>query len=301
MAIFQKTVKSATKFSGVSLHSGKSTNMVIKPATENHGIVFKRVDLIDNNLIKVNFSAVTEARLCTILTNEAGAKVSTIEHLMAALWHCEIDNALIELDSDEVPILDGSAEHFIKEIKNVGISKLAATKKVLRILKEVTVRQDDKFITISPADDFSVHYTIDFKHDAIGVQTFSLSNEEDFGADISSARTFGLAKDLEMLQQMGLAKGASLANAIGLDEKGVMNPEGLRYRDEFVRHKILDCVGDLYLAGLNIVGKVTVFKGSHELHTQLLKEIYSDARNYRIEEMGVAWLISAPMNLSVNM
>lgn len=283
----QNTVAAIVSVSDVGLHSGKPVNLQIKPATADQGFVFIRSDLKENNIILGSYENVTDTKMCTLISNEHGAKVGTIEHLMAALWALKIDNAIIEVDASEIPMLDGSSKIFMEEISKVGIKSLNKPRKYLAVTKEVTYQAGDKLIKLSPSNHFEVITQVDFPHPAIGKQTatFNLS-ESDFYKEISFARTFGFIKDVEYLKSIGLAQGASLENAVGFDENGVMNPEGLRAPDEIARHKILDCIGDLYLCGHRLVAKIEIIKAGHELHNKVLHELLKDKSQFIIFEAG---------------
>ncbi len=262
--------------------------MVINPAPIGHGIIFKRTDINNtHNLVPAYYNNVVDTRLCTIISNSAGVKVSTIEHLMSALYSLKIDNALIEIDAQEVPILDGSSIEFIKRIEEVGIESQTAPAKYCIVKNTVRVEDGDKFIELSPDNSFNLHCSIDFPHPVIGKMSHSYTdNAEMFKSEIASARTFGFIKDVEMLQKAGLALGASLDNAIGLTEDGVANPEGLRYSDEFARHKVLDCIGDLALQGSRLMCSVRAHKMSHDLNNKVLRALFSDVSNFEIVEIS---------------
>jgi UDP-3-O-[3-hydroxymyristoyl] N-acetylglucosamine deacetylase len=281
----QVTVAKSVPFKGIGVHLGLEVNMVIKPAVENSGITFKRVDLKENNIIPASYENVVDTRLCTLLANAFGAKVSTIEHVMSALWALGVDNAVIEVDGEEMPIMDGSAKVFYEAIKNAGLKTQSERRKYIKILKEVSFEDGDKVIKISPFDSFMVQYEINFAHPAIGSQDFLfIEDVTNYEHEISAARTFGFAHEIEALKKMGLARGGSLANAVGIDENGVMNPEGLRYRDEFIRHKVLDCLGDLYLAGFRILGRVQAYKAGHGVHNQLLRKLLDTPNSFELVE-----------------
>lgn len=278
----QRTLKGSIKTSGIGVHSGVTANLTIKPAPVDSGIVFVRIDLRESNIVPASYDKVIDARLCTVIQNESGARVSTIEHLMSAFYGLGIDNAIVEIDQEEMPIMDGSSAIFISLIEKVGVVSQSKGKKYLRILKTIEVEEGDKRISIEPADDFSVSCAIDFSHPAIGQQEISFSSGCDYNYDVSRARTFGFAHEIEQLKKMGLARGGSLDNAVGLDETSVLNPEGLRYEDEFVRHKLLDMLGDLKLAGMEILGKVSASKPSHQLNNNLLRKIFQSTDSFEI-------------------
>lgn len=283
--ILQQTINKPITCSGIGVHSGKKVKMRIIPAVVNAGIVFVRSDIKENNLINAVYSNVVETTMCTAIANEYGARVSTIEHLMSAFWGCGIDNAVVEVDADEIPIMDGSAAPFVSLIQKAGIRKQPMSRRIIEITKPLKVEVGDKFIELLPSDHFEITYDINFVHQAIGEQQFYYNEkDESYHHGISRARTFGFADELEKLKSLGLAKGASLENAIGLDESGIMNKEGLRYKDEFVRHKILDCIGDLYLASLRIKARVHAAKAGHAVHNLLLRKLFAEPQSYRIIE-----------------
>lgn len=272
----QSTVASELIFSGTSVHTGKEVKLVVKPADPSTGIIFKRVDLPGDNIIKASYDYVVDTNMCTAIANSAGAKVMTIEHLMAAFWGCGIDNAIIEIDSDEVPIMDGSSEVFVRGIRKVGLKEQHADKVVINLPHSITVRSGDKLILMEPDDHFSISCQIDIPHHAIGEQDFMFDSRIDRFEDIvAPARTFGFKKDLERLQNLGLALGASLDNTIGIDDAGVMNEDGLRYDNEFARHKVLDCIGDFALSGATINAKITAYKPAHNINNKAVHELFA--------------------------
>lgn len=284
MITLQHTLASSVNVKSIGLHTGCDVSLKINPAPIGHGIIFKRTDIsVGQNLIPAYYNNVVDTRLCTVIANSAGVRVSTIEHLMAALYALKIDNALIEVDAHELPILDGSSIEFIKRIEKAGIVTQAAAAKYCIVKQAIRVEDGDKYIELSPDVSFNIHCSIDFPHPVIGKMQHSYNDDTDsFKVDIAKARTFGFIKDVEMLQKSGLALGASLDNAVGLTEEGVMNPEGLRYSDEFVRHKILDCVGDLALQGCRLVCSVKAHKISHDLNNKVLRKLFSDISNFEI-------------------
>lgn len=282
----QKTIARSVTWEGVGVHSGKITKLTAIPAPENHGIIFKRIDVATSKaLIPALYDRVVDTKLCTVLANSHGHKVSTVEHLMAAIAALGITNLLLEVDGEELPILDGSSEPFISKLLEAGVELQATPCKVLKILKTVRYQLGDKSITLSPAEEFSIDLTIAFDSKAIGRQTLNYSlDQSSFIEHIAGARTFGFKHEVDYLKSLGLAKGASLENAIGVDGDTVMNHGGLRYEDEFVRHKLLDCIGDLALCGYKIEGRIKAFKAGHELNNLLLRELFKDSSNYRIYE-----------------
>jgi len=278
----QKTINSKINCSGIGLHSGVPVSISLVPAPCNSGIVFKRID-VENGIIPANYRNVVETKLGTTIANEFGVKVSTIEHLMAAIWGSGIDNLLIEINGPEVPIMDGSSEPFVFLIECAGIHVQEELKRVIEITKKTRFQEGDKFIEIEPAKEFALDLQIDFHHNQIQKQSFSFhSNHISFKNDISRARTFGFKHEVEYMHKLGLAKGGSLDNAILIDDNGVMNSDGLRYQDEFVRHKILDFIGDIYLAGFRIIGHFTGFKTGHEVNNKMLHQLLKDETAWRL-------------------
>ncbi len=282
----QKTIKNSISFSGIALHSGLNVNISIKPAKPNFGIVFKRVDLKNNNLVYPNFNNVTNTSLNTTIENEFGVKISTIEHLMGALFGLSIDNALIEIDNQEVPILDGSAKIFIKKILSAGIDISDCPIKIIKINKEINFSDGERFISIKPSTlSLDIDYELKYKNKLIGNQKNKIKVYEDDLTDIFNSRTYCLFEDIEKIKNNGLAKGGSLENAIVVKDKEIMNPEGLRNNKEFVNHKILDCIGDLYTSGYRIVASVICSQGGHYLTNQLLRKVFKDKENFSILEI----------------
>lgn len=285
MSNFQYTIASPIEVQGIGVHSGKETSLKLIPAKENFGIVFKRTDLTENNLIAATFENVVDTTLCTVVGNQYGFSVSTVEHLMSALWGCGVDNVLVEVDSPEVPVMDGSSLAFTDLITKVGVSQQNAYRKILKVVKPVELIVDDKKIEILPNETFTIDYTIQFPDKVVGEQSFTFNETQTcFKEDISKARTFGFVKDLIALNKMGLGKGVNSSNAIGVTDDGIINEEGLRYKDEFVRHKVLDCIGDLYLAGVRIKGYVKAFKAGHALNNKLLRKLFANKDAYVLIE-----------------
>jgi len=284
----QKTINDIITFHGVGLHSGKNATIKILPSEPNTGIIFKRVDLVDGqNQIIPDVYNVSSAILCTKITNEFGASVSTIEHLMGALFGLGIDNALIEIDNEEVPILDGSGLRFVEKILKVGFSISSEPIKVIKINKSVELKDNEKSILIEPSKiNLEIDFEIKYQNNLIGTQRNSFKIYEDDLNDVYSSRTFCLYEDIEKLRSNGLAKGGSLDNAIVVKDNKILNDEQLRNNLEFVNHKILDCMGDLYLSGLKIIGKLVCSQGGHKLTNDLLRKLYSDNSNYSILEIN---------------
>lgn len=271
----QSTINAPAVTAGIELHGGEHTRIVLRPAPMGTGIIFIRTDITDrDNRIEVTPQAVTGVKNCTTLSNAAGVKVATIEHLLAALAASGIDNLLIELDGEELPALDGSAEPFLKLIEQVGIERQAAPRRYVRVLETVEVNIGDSYARIDPCPRLELDVTIDFDDDAIGKQRVEIvPSVRDFRERLASARTFARLHEVSALQEAGLSKGGSLENAIIVDGDKVLNPEGLRFSDEFVRHKALDLLGDLYLGG-PILGRVTTVKGGHAVNHALLMKFY---------------------------
>ena len=295
----QKTIKKAISIKGVGLHSGLLANIFIKPAEPNTGIVFKRLDLKGNNLVIPNIFNVSSAVLCTTISNEHGVSVSTIEHLMGALYGLGIDNALIEIDNQEVPILDGSAKFFVKEIIDAGIESSDAPIKIIKIEKKVEFLDGKKIISIEPSKiSLDIDFELKYNNDLIGDQRNSIKVYETDLTDIFNSRTFCLFEDIAKLKEMGLAKGGSLKNAIVVKDDKILNEEGLRNNKEFVNHKILDCMGDLYLTGYKLIGKIVCSQGGHKLTNQLLRKVFENKENFSLIEIKEKNLPHAFINKS---
>tara|TARA_Y100001954_G_scaffold235466_1_gene293235 strand:+ start:1096 stop:2016 length:921 start_codon:yes stop_codon:yes gene_type:complete len=282
----QKTVKSEVKFNGIGLHSGANVNLVIKPAQPNKGITFKRSDVSGNNIIVPSVFNVSSANFCTTISNESGVSVSTIEHLMGALFILGIDNALIEVDNQEVPILDGSAKVFIDRITDVGLETSSQPIRIIKINKQVSFKDGSKFISIKPNNiNFEIDFQLEYQNSKIGNQRNVVNIYEDDLTDVYNSRTFCLFEDIENLKKLGLARGGSLDNAIVVKDNEVLNTEGLRNEKEFVNHKILDCIGDIFLSGHKIIGKIECVHGGHKLTNQLLRNVFSKKENFSIIEI----------------
>jgi UDP-3-O-[3-hydroxymyristoyl] N-acetylglucosamine deacetylase len=282
------TVKQDVIFEGVGLHSGANVTLTLKPAKADHGIVFKRLDVEGKQaLIPARYDLVTDTRLGTTLTNAHGVSISTVEHLMAALSGCGVDNAVVEVAGAEVPIMDGSSAPFVQAIEKTGLKSLDAHRSVLKIVKPVEIREGGSVAALLPNDEsesgFGLDITIDFNHPLIAKHQrhydFSRMN---FGAELGAARTFGFEHEVEYLRSQGLARGGSLENAIVVGKEAILNPEGLRFADEFIRHKALDCLGDFALAGYRIEGQVVTYRPGHSINNKLLRALFADASAYRI-------------------
>lgn len=280
----QHTLKDCVKFSDVGIHSGEPANIIIAPAPMNSGITFVRSDIKKMPKIKALWNNVTDTRLCTCITNEDGVKVSTIEHLMSALSACCIDNCLITIDGPEVPILDGSAAEYTRSFIDIGIVQQSYFRKHLTILEEVEVKRGDSWAKLVPSEQTKFTFHIDFQSLAIQKQSYELELTPDNYLDnIASARTFGFFEEITQLKKIGLAKGGGLHNAIVVDGDKILNEDGLRYPEEFVRHKILDAVGDMYLAGCCIKGEYIGNCSGHAINNQLLRLLFQDERSYRYD------------------
>ncbi|WP_064577255.1 UDP-3-O-acyl-N-acetylglucosamine deacetylase [Cupriavidus gilardii] len=280
----QRTIKSLVKTVGIGLHSGRKVTLTLRPAPTDTGIVFTRVDLPEPVEIPVKASAIGDTRLASVLQKN-GARVSTIEHLMSACAGLGIDNLFVDVDAEEIPIMDGSAASFVFLLQSAGIDEQPAAKRFIRVKKAVEVREGDKLARLEPYFGFKLSFTIDFRHPAVDKtgQTFEIDfGDTSYVREIARARTFGFAHEVEALREMGLARGGSLDNAIVLDEHRMLNNEELRYGDEFVRHKILDAIGDLYVVGHPLIGAYVANKSGHGLNNQLLRALLADEQAYEI-------------------
>ena len=283
----QKTILNPIKFNGVGLHSGKDVSLTINPAEPNAGIIFKRTDLKNNNLVIPSVFNVVSAILCTTISNDSGVKVSTIEHLMGALFGMGIDNALIEINNEEVPILDGSGIIFVNKIKEAGIKTSEVPIKIIKIEKKVSYEEGSKSISFEPSNiSLDIDFEIKYENEIIGTQRNLIKVYEDDLNDIYNSRTFCLFEDVKKLRSMNLGKGGSLDNAVVVKNDKILNKDGLRNKKEFVNHKILDCIGDLYLAGYKIIGKLTCSQGGHRITNQLLRNVFEDNNNFSIIEIN---------------
>jgi len=275
--IRQRTLKSTIRATGVGLHTGKKVYLTLSPAPVDSGIVFRRTDITPAAVIPLSAQGVRNTQLATRLYNENDIHVSTIEHLMAAFAGLGIDNCLVDVSAEEIPIMDGSAAPFVFLVQSAGIQEQAATKKFIRIKKPIEVRVGDKWARFEPFDGFKVDFTIDFNHPVFKQDTQRLSvdfSTTSFVKEISRARTFGFMRDIEELRKRNLALGGSMENAIVIDDHRVLNAEGLRYKNEFVRHKILDGIGDIYLMGHSMIGAFSGYKSGHELNNLLVREMF---------------------------
>lgn len=281
-SVYQKTVRKDVTIEGIGLHSGKPAKVRIKPALPNAGIIFVRTDLEKPVTIPASYEFVTQTKLATTIGRDQ-TKISTVEHLLCALKLMQIDNAMVEVSGPEVPIMDGSAAPFCKAIETVGVlEEISALRKVAILRKRIEVRKGDKVALIEPSTRFHIDAQIEWNHPAIGIQSFSYTIGETHHNEIAYARTFGFMKDVEALKKMGLALGGSFDNAVVMDEENVLNLEGLRYSDEFVRHKVLDAIGDFALSPVQVLGDVTLVKAGHEMHSELIHAIFSNPDNFEV-------------------
>ena len=285
-ALSQKTVNNPLSIKGIGLHTGEPVNIKINPAEPNTGIVFKRTDLNNNNYIIPSVFNVTNTSFCTTVSNEFGVKVSTVEHLLGALFGLGVDNALIEIDSQEVPILDGSAKEFVEKINLSGIKSSNVPIKIIKIQKKISIKDGTKTMSIEPNKiSLDIDFEIKYNNELIGIQRNLINVYEEDLSEIYNSRTFCIYEDIEKLKKMNLAKGGNLNNALVVKDNKVLNEGGLRNNKEFVNHKILDCMGDLYLSGYKIVGKVCCSQGGHKLTNQLLREVFQNKDNFKIIEI----------------
>ena len=285
-ALNQKTINENITLKGVGLHSGLAATMIIKPAKPNTGIIFKRIDLKKDNIVIPNIFNVSSALFCTTISNANGVNISTIEHLMGALYGLGIDNALIEIDNQEVPILDGSAKLFVEAINKVGIKSSDAPIKIIKIEKKIEFIDGNKTISIEPSKiSLDIDFELRYENDLIGTQRNLVKIFDSDLTEIYNSRTFCLFEDIKKLKEMGLAKGGNLDNAIVVKNNEILNEKGLRNEKEFVNHKILDCMGDLYLSGYRIVGKIVCSQGGHKLTNQLLRKVFENKKNYSLIEI----------------
>ena len=296
----QKTIRKSVSFNGIGLHSGKRVSMTVKPSGPDTGIVFKRIDLKKNNIIYPNFLNVSNTALNTTIENAYGVKVSTIEHLMGALFGIGIDNALVEIDDEEVPILDGSAKFFIKKILFVGLESSNKPIKIIKINKKIEFISEEKFISIEPSKlSLDIDFQLKYKNKIIGNQRNKINVYEDDLTEVFDSRTFCLYEDIESIKKKGLAKGGSLENAVVVKNEEILNSGGLRNSNEFVNHKILDCIGDLFTSGYRIVGNVICSQGGHYLTNSLLRKLFENKDNFSIIEIQERTLPHTLINKSL--
>jgi UDP-3-O-[3-hydroxymyristoyl] N-acetylglucosamine deacetylase len=280
----QRTIKAIVKTTGIGLHSGRKVQLTLRPAAPDTGIVFTRVDLPNAPEIRAAATSIGDTRMASVLQAE-GARISTVEHLMSACSGLGIDNLYVDVDAEEIPIMDGSAASFVFLIQSAGIEEQPAAKKFIRVKKTVEAKEGDKYARLEPYFGFKLKFTIDFSHPAIDKtgQEFEIDlADASYSREIARARTFGFAHEVEMMREMGLARGGSMDNVIVLDEYRILNNDGLRYDDEFVKHKMLDAIGDLYVVGLPLLGSYVAYKSGHGLNNALLRELLSREDAYEI-------------------
>ena len=294
----QKTISNPISLQGIGLHSGKQSKITIRPGKDDQGIVFKRVDLKKNNIIEANYKNVSSAKLCTTLENQHGVKVSTVEHLLAALYISEIDNVIIEIDNQEVPIMDGSAKNFLDALKKTEIKSLTKKINYIKILKKEELVDGERNISIEPCEEFEVDFQIKYKNKIIGDQRNTVNFNDLSLEEVSESRTFCLFDDIEKIKKLGLAKGGSLENAIVVDKEKVLNESGLRNEKEFVNHKILDLAGDFFLSGGRILGKVKCSQGGHELTNKFLRKLFSQSEEISNNKTNKKFILKDPTNHS---
>ena len=303
---YQQTLNSPVSFEGVGLHSGKLSKISVLPGQANQGILFKRIDLDKHNLVEANYKNVSSAKLCTTLKNEQGVKVSTVEHLLAALYIAEIDNAIIEIDNEEIPIMDGSAKDFLNIFNKSEIKTLSVRRKYLKVVDKFELVDGERKISIEPNNSsFEVDFQLNYNNEIIGKQRNLVNFQTDDLNDVSNSRTFCLFEDIEKIKKIGLAKGGSLKNAVVVKNNKVLNEEGLRNVKEFVNHKILDLAGDFLLSGFRVLGKVKCYQGGHELTNMFLRKLLqsqSVSTSVELEDIELSKKINTtqPIKLAVN-
>ena len=296
----QKTLKKAVHLEGIGLHSGKVVKLTIKPSEPDTGIVFKRIDLKNNNLVYASFSNVSNTSLNTTISNEFGVKVSTIEHLMGALFTLGVDNALVEINNEEVPIMDGSAKDFVEKILNADFVISDKPIKIIKVNKKVEFKDGEKQISIEPSKlSLDIEFELKYSNKIIGNQKNRINVYSDELSDVLNSRTFCLYKDIDKIKKNGLAKGGSLENAIVVGDENIVNEDGLRNSKEFVNHKILDCIGDLYTSGYRIIGHLKCSQGGHYFNNQILRKLFGDSKNFSIIEIKERNLPHTIINKSI--
>ena len=303
LKIYQQTIKNPISFEGIGLHTGKKSKIKVLPALEDEGILFNRVDLKKNNLIKANFNNVSSAKLCTTLKNDYGVSVSTVEHLLAALYISQIDNAIIEIDNDEVPIMDGSSKDFLEMLEKTEIKILNKKRNYLKITDKLKLEDKGRKICIEPSDStFEVDFQLNYKNKVIGKQKNKVNFHQDNLIDVYQSRTFCLFDDIEKIKKLGLAKGGSLENAIVVKDDEVLNNGGLRNEKEFVNHKILDLAGDFLLSGYRVLGKITCYQGGHELTNMFLRKLFDAEATFelfRVENVVVSKKVNQQLSIKL--
>jgi len=301
LSLFQKTILKHTEFKGIGLHSGSKSTVKIIPADENHGIIFKRTDLDQNNVVNASYENVSSAKLCTTIQNKFNVSVSTVEHLLAALYITGIDNALIEVNASEVPIMDGSSKEFVETILKIGIKEQNQKRKYLKTLKRFEFKENEKLISIEPNDNsLNVDFELVYSNNIIGRQRNKINFSDKDLSNVYTSRTFCLFEDVEKIKKIGLAKGGSLDNAIVVKDNEILNSSGLRNSKEFVNHKILDLAGDFLLSGCRILGNVTCVQGGHSLSNLFLKSFLKDRSNYSVVELEESKSTKSYFKTSIN-
>ena len=303
---FQKTISKQIEFRGIGLHTGQKSTIKILPATEDFGIVFKRVDLKENNIVKANYENVSSAQLCTTIQNNFKTKISTIEHLLAAFYIAGIDNVLIEVDTAEVPIMDGSSKEFVEKIFKIGVQEQNKKRQYIKIIKKFEFKENEKIISIEPNNNsLNVDFELVYSNKIIGKQRNQIDFSDKDLSNVYTSRTFCLYEDVEQIKKIGLAKGGSLENAVVVKDNKILNSTGLRNSKEFVNHKILDLAGDFLLSGHRILGSVICTQGGHNLSNLFLRNLLKDKSNYSIteqeEQKPIKTIFKTPLNkLAVN-
>ena len=301
LSLFQKTILKHTEFKGIGLHSGSKSTVKIIPADENHGIIFKRTDLDQNNVVNASYENVSSAKLCTTIQNKFNVSVSTVEHLLAALYITGIDNALIEVNASVVPIMDGSSKEFVETILKIGIKEQNQKRKYLKTLKRFEFKENEKLISIEPNDNsLNVDFELVYSNNIIGRQRNKINFSDKDLSNVYTSRTFCLFEDVEKIKKIGLAKGGSLDNAIVVKDNEILNSSGLRNSKEFVNHKILDLAGDFLLSGCRILGNVTCVQGGHSLSNLFLKSFLKDRSNYSVVELEESKSTKSYFKTSIN-
>ncbi len=282
----QNTIKDKISFSGVGIHNGKAVIMNLLPADVNTGIIFKRLDLNENNIVKVEAKNIVRSKFCSKITNDYGYSITTLEHLMAALKALYIDNVIIEINSSELPALDGSSDEYVSKILQIGRKRQTAPRKFLKIKKELKVNQASRWIKISPSEQLSIDLEINYPNTYIGKDRYCyVHKESNFVNEVCYARTFAFAKDIEKLRASGFGIGGNLNNAIVVEKNKLLNKNGLKCKNEFIKHKVLDCIGDLYLSGYQIIGDVKSYAPGHELNFEIINKIFSSTTNFELIEL----------------
>jgi len=298
---FQNTISKQLEFKGIGLHSGRESRIKVIPAFDNHGIIFKRTDLKENNFIKADFENVSSAKLCTTIQNKFNISISTVEHLMAAFYITGIDNVLVEINAREVPIMDGSSKEFVESISKIGVKKQNTKRKYIKILKKFEFKENEKFISIEPGENnLKVDFKLIYSNNVIGKQRNKINFSDKDLSDVYKSRTFCLFEDVEKIKKIGLAKGGSLDNAIVVKDNKILNSEGLRNSKEFVNHKILDLAGDFLLSGFRILGNVTCIHGGHSLSNSFLRALLDDSSNYCLIESEESKAVKSYFKTSEN-